>query len=62
MTWCPAVTEALFHTFDTTELTTPVLVGNGETVVLCGVLKNDELLKVEKVPVLGDIPYVGKLF
>jgi len=30
--------------------------------VLCGVLKNDELLKVEKVPVLGDIPYVGKLF
>jgi len=47
---------------DTTELNTQVLVGNGETVVLGGVFKNAELVKVEKVPLLGDIPYLGNLF
>ena len=41
---------------------TQVLVGNGETVVLGGVFKNEDLTKVEKVPVLGDIPYLGTLF
>jgi type IV pilus assembly protein PilQ len=58
----PSGNGGLIPTIDTTELTTQVLVGNGETVVLGGVFKNDELLKVEKVPVLGDIPYLGNLF
>lgn len=47
---------------DTTELTTQVLVGNGETVVLGGVFQSDERIDVSKVPVLGDIPYLGNLF
>ena len=58
----PSGNGGFIPTIDTTELTTQVLVGNGETVVLGGVFKNDELLKVEKVPVLGDLPYVGNLF
>ena len=41
---------------------TQVLVGNRETVVLGGVFKNEDLTKVEKVPVLGDIPHLGTLF
>ena len=36
--------------------------GNGETVVLGGVFKNEDLTKVEKVTVLGDILYLGTLF
>ena len=48
--------------YDTIELMTQVLVGNGETVVLGGVFKNEDLTKVEKVPVLEDIPYLGTLF
>ena len=36
--------------------------GDGETVVLGGVFKNEDLTKVEKVPVLEDIPYLGTLF
>ena len=40
---------------------TQVLVGIGETVVLGGVFKNEDLTKVEKVPVLGDTPYLGTL-
>ena len=40
---------------------TQVLVGNGETVVLNGVFKNEDLTRVEKVPVLGDNPHLGTL-
>ncbi len=47
---------------DTTELTTQVLVGNGETVVLGGVFRTEDLESVTKVPFFGDIPYVGALF
>jgi len=52
----------LIPTIDTTELTTQVLVGNGETVVLGGVFKTEQLLKTQKVPLLGDIPGLGTLF
>jgi type IV pilus assembly protein PilQ len=58
----PSGNGGFIPTIDTVELTTQVLVGNGETVVLGGVFKNEELVKVEKVPLLGDIPYLGTLF
>ena len=58
----PSGNGGFIPTIDTTELMTQVLVGNGETVVLGGVFKNEDLTKVEKVPVLGDIPYLGTLF
>lgn len=47
---------------DTTELTTQVLVGNGETVVLGGVFRTEDLESVTKVPFFGDLPYIGALF
>ena len=46
----------------TNEITTQVLVEDGETVVLGGVFKQTKNQGVEKVPVLGDIPYLGNLF
>ncbi|WP_067518814.1 type IV pilus secretin PilQ [Endozoicomonas ascidiicola] len=46
----------------TNEITTQVLVEDGETVVLGGVFKQSKRNSVSKVPVLGDIPYVGALF
>jgi type IV pilus assembly protein PilQ len=58
----PSGNGGFIPTINTTELTTQVLVGNGETVVLGGVFKNEELVRVEKVPFLGDIPYLGNLF
>ena len=58
----PSGTGGLIPTIDTTELTTQVLVGNGETVVLGGVFKNEEITQTSKVPILGDIPYLGNLF
>lgn len=49
-------------TIDTTELVTQVLIGNGETVVLGGVFRTEDVESVTKTPFLGDIPYLGRLF
>lgn len=47
---------------DTRRLNTQVLVGNGETLVLGGIYEQDQQSTVTKVPLLGDIPYLGALF
>ncbi len=47
---------------DTRELSTQVLVDNGETVVLGGIYQQTIRSDVTKVPVLGDIPYLGRIF
>ncbi len=58
----PSGQGGLIPAIDTTELTTQVLVGNGETVVLGGVFRTELVETVNKVPFFGDIPYVGALF
>lgn len=58
----PSGQGGLIPAIDTTELTTQVLVGNGETVVLGGVFRTENLETTSKVPFFGDIPYVGALF
>jgi len=47
---------------DTKQITTEVLVENGGTVVIGGIYTQDERSTTNKVPVLGDLPYVGFLF
>ncbi|UTP72943.1 type IV pilus secretin PilQ family protein [Alteromonas sp. LMIT006] len=47
---------------DTQEIKTQVLVQNGETVVLGGIFQQINTDDVAKVPVLGDMPIVGRLF
>jgi type IV pilus assembly protein PilQ len=49
-------------TIDINQINTKVLVPNGETVVLGGVFGIDANKSEVKVPVLGDIPYLGRLF
>lgn len=44
------------------KINTNVLVDNGETVVLGGIFEQEFINKQTKVPFLGDIPYVGRLF
>jgi type IV pilus assembly protein PilQ len=58
----PSGRGGFIPSIDTTELTTQVLVGNGETVVLGGVFKTEKLNSVNKVPFFGDIPYIGAFF
>ena len=47
---------------DTQEIQTQVLVENGQTVVLGGIFQQQIINSVKKVPLLGDIPYLGVLF
>ena len=47
---------------DTQEIQTQVTVLNGETIVLGGIYQQQVINSVSKVPLLGDIPYLGRLF
>ncbi len=47
---------------DTRNVSTQVLVDDGETVVLGGVYSQEDSQNVTRVPFFGDLPYVGFLF
>jgi type IV pilus assembly protein PilQ len=47
---------------NTNEITTQVLVDNGQTLVLGGIFQTNTQLTIDKTPFLGDLPYVGRLF
>jgi len=49
-------------TLITQQATTQVLVTDGGTVVIGGVIETQNSLSVAQVPLLGDIPYLGNLF
>ncbi|VVN52160.1 Type IV pilus biogenesis and competence protein PilQ [Pseudomonas fluorescens] len=44
------------------EVNAKVLVNDGETIVIGGVFSNTQSKVVDKVPFLGDVPYLGRLF
>jgi len=46
----------------TQQATTQVLVTDGGTVVIGGVIQTQNSLSISQVPLLGDIPYLGNLF
>ena len=47
---------------DTREIVTQVLVNDGQTVVLGGILETTHRDDQNKVPFLGDVPILGHLF
>ena len=55
------VTAAGFA-IDTKHVKTQVLVENGGTVVIGGIFEQTDREDITKVPVLGDVPYLGNLF
>jgi len=48
--------------FSTRKVTTSVSVWDGQTVVLGGLMREDVQKTEDKVPIVGDIPLVGRLF
>jgi len=48
--------------FSTRKVTTSVSVYDGQTVVLGGLMREDVQKTEDKVPILGDIPLVGRAF
>lgn len=47
---------------DITQVETKAIVGDGQTLVLGGLFQMQTVDNVEKVPLLGDVPYLGRLF
>ena len=58
----PSATGGFVPSIDTREITTQVLVNDGQTVVLGGILETERRDVTNKVPYLGDIPGLGYLF
>jgi general secretion pathway protein D len=48
--------------FSTRKVTTSVSVYDGQTVVLGGLMREDVQKTEDKVPILGDIPLIGRAF
>ena len=47
---------------DTTGLETSVVAMDGETIILGGLIRKSDIKSENKIPVLGDLPYVGAAF
>jgi general secretion pathway protein D len=58
----PTQTQDGFFIFDRRQTTTQLVVQNGQTVVISGILRSEESDIVRKVPFLGDIPLIGAIF
>ena len=57
-----SATGGFVPSIDTREIVTQVLVNDGQTVVLGGILETERREAESKVPVLGDVPFLGRLF
>lgn len=58
----PSATGGFVPSIDTRQISTQVLVNDGETVVLGGIFETERREFSSKVPILGDIPVLGHLF
>ena len=57
-----SATGGFVPSIDTREIVTQVLVNDGQTVVLGGILETERRDNEQKVPWLGDVPVLGRLF
>ena len=63
----PTVSEAVdffegVPVVDRRKVTTEVIVGNADTIFLGGLFRDNFIQTIDKIPLLGDIPYLGALF
>lgn len=56
------ITTTGVPTINTNSVQTQVLVDNGETVVLGGIFRSEEITSISKTPFFGDLPLIGALF
>ncbi len=58
----PSATGGFVPSIDTRNIQTQVLVKDGQTVVLGGIMETEKRDTEKKVPLLGDVPILGNLF
>ena len=59
--WLPAARLPLPH-FRIRTVTTSCIVWDGQTVVLGGLISENEQKIKDKVPIIGDLPWLGRFF
>ena len=61
--WYPSSTsETRVPVVETANAETTILVKDGTTIILSGMIKDQKTKSVNKVPILGDIPIIGMVF
>ena len=55
-------TGNLIPIVETSETETTVLIRNGATIIIAGLMKDEKTKNINKIPLLGDIPLLGYLF
>lgn len=56
------VNGASYPQISTREAQTTLRVRSGETIVMGGLIRNEDLVEIQKVPILSEIPIFGELF
>ena len=56
------VNGASYPQVATREAQTTVRVGSGESIVLGGLMRDEDVIQIDKVPLLSQIPFLGELF
>jgi type IV pilus assembly protein PilQ len=56
------VNGASYPQISTREAQSTLRIKSGETLVMGGLMKTEELRQMERVPILGQIPFLGELF
>lgn len=57
-----AITSGVLPVVNTQSLMTTRRVANGETIVIGGLIRKQDNVNVDKIPLLGDLPLIGGLF
>ena len=58
----PGAASAGNPIFDVREVVTHVIVQNGQTLMLSGIIQQENFDDIRKVPLLGDLPLIGPIF
>jgi type IV pilus assembly protein PilQ len=51
-----------FPNVSTRSVNTTIQLNDGETIIIGGLIRAEDNKQIEKVPILGSIPFIGKLF
>ena len=62
VTFRPSIGGATLPDISTREATTTLRVKDGETIAIGGLISDQDIKNINKVPILGDLPFFGQLF
>lgn len=62
VTFQPSIGGSVLPDLSTREVTTTLRVRDGDTIAIGGLISDQDVVNIQKLPILGDIPFLGALF